>query len=1015
MRSFSIIVIFIAAAILGCALLPLLPVKLMPSETLPSISVSYAMQGASPATVEAEATSRLESALATMSGVKGISSKSYSGGGRISVEFDRHADMETKRFEVSAIVRQIWSELPEGVTYPSISVRTASKEGSGPFMAYTLNAPANPADIQAYGEENIGPMLARIDGVADVSFNGARPMEWKLTYDTDRLAAIGLTPGDIRNAISAHLGSAHPGMAESDGEGYLSVILKTGGDGAALNAAEIPVALKGGGSISLDKLVEVSHSEARAKSHFRINGLNSIYVYITADELANQLELASAIERETERLRASMPQGYSIEKSFDSTENIREELDRIYFRSGLTVLILLLFVGLVSLSIRYVALITISLAINLAVAAGFYYLAGIEIQLYSLAGITISLNLIIDNLIVMTDHFTRHRDRRAFTSILAATLTTIGALSVVFFLDDTTRLSLADFVGVVIINLAVSLFVALALVPALAERLGVGRRGARPRKKGLRSRIALFLSRCYGATLRVTLRFRVIFLILIAAAFGWSVYIFATKVYNGEYWNRDQGEPVLQIYATLPNGSTIEQMDALIRRMEAFLAGWPEIRQFQTSVQSARRASISVYFTKENRTNGFPYRLKNEVVGKALTLGGGSWSVFGLDDMGFNNDVRENAGSYRVKLTGYNYDDLSAWAYRMRDTLLSHRRIKEVTVASEFSYWKDDYTEFEISIDRERLAALGLNATQLFAAIEPTFGVELQAGSISTERGNERICLYSAQASRYDVFTLMHQPFVAAGRTFTLSDIGTFGKRQAPKEIVKRNQEYEICLQYEYIGSPKQGERVLERDLETINSLMPVGYQAKDEKQQWREKDDKGKYWLLALVAVIIFFISSILFNSLRQPFAIIFMIPVSMIGVFMTFYLFRLKFDQGGFASMILLAGITVNAAIYLISEYNDLRRRHPRAGASRLFARAMRVKITPILLTVVSTVLGFIPFLIGTSKESFWFPLAAGTIGGLAVSLLAVILLLPLLLLRRYPKSARGRTNRASLLKSS
>ncbi|MDE6057970.1 MAG: efflux RND transporter permease subunit, partial [Muribaculaceae bacterium] len=197
-----------------------------------------------------------------------------------------------------------------------------------------------------------------------------------------------------------------------------------------------------GGAISLDKLVEVSHSEARAKSHFRINGLNSIYVYITADELANQLELASAIERETERLRAAMPQGYSIEKSFDSTENIREELDRIYFRSGLTVLILLLFVGLVSLSIRYVALITISLAINLAVAAGFYYLAGIEIQLYSLAGITISLNLIIDNLIVMTDHFTRHRDRRAFTSILAATLTTIGALSVVFFLDDTTRLSL---------------------------------------------------------------------------------------------------------------------------------------------------------------------------------------------------------------------------------------------------------------------------------------------------------------------------------------------------------------------------------------------------------------------------------------------------------------------------------------------------------------------------------------------------------------------------------------------
>lgn len=997
MRSFSIIVIFIATALVGFALLPLLPVKLMPSQTLPSINVGYSMQGASPAMVEAEVTSRLESALATMSGVKEISSKSYSGGGRISVELDRHADIEKKRFEVATIVRQTWSELPDGVSYPNISVRSVSKEGSGPFMVYTIYAPANPAEIQAYGEENLRPLLASVDGVADVSLNGAQPMEWKLTYDIDRLSAIGLTPADIRNAISTHLGSKHLGMAEIEGEGYLGVVLRSDEDDRIFNPSDITVPLKTGGYVGLDKLVEAIHSEARAKNHFRINGLNSIYVYISAEETANQLELANRIEDEIAGFKTTVPQGYMISKAFDSTENIREELDKIYFRTGLTVVILLLFVALVSLSLRYVLLITISLAINLAVAVGFYWLAGIEIQLYSLAGITISLNLIIDNLIVMTDHFTRHRDRSAFTSILAATLTTIGALSVVFFLDERTRLSLVDFVSAVIINLSVSLAVALFLVPALAERLGVVRKQKSSRKKGLRRRISLALSRSYAWTLRMILRFRVLFIILVAGAFGWSVYIFATKVYNGEYWDRDHGEPVLQIYATLPNGATIEQMDALIRKMEGFLTGFKEIRQFQTNVQSARRSSISVYFTKENRTNGFPYRLKSEVVGKALTLGGGSWSVFGLDDMGFSNDVREGAGSYRVKLTGYNYDDLSEWVYRLRDTLLTHRRIKEVTVASEFSNWKDDYTEFEIRIDRERLAALGVSATQLFAAVQPTFGTELQAGTLATDSGSERICLYSAQGSRYDIFTLMHQPFEAGGQTFTLNDVGTFEKRQTPKEIVKRNQEYEMCLQYEYIGSPKQGERVLTRDLETINVLMPAGYKATDEKQQWREKDDKEKYWLLGMVAAIIFFISAILFNSLRQPFAIIFMIPISLIGVFMTFYAFRLKFDQGGFASMILLSGITVNAAIYLISEYNSLRRRFPKAARLRLYLRATRIKIVPILLTVVSTVLGFIPFLIGTSKESFWYPLAAGTIGGLFVSILAVLLFLPILLLPR------------------
>lgn len=139
-------------------------------------------------------------------------------------------------------------------------------------------------------------------------------------------------------------------------------------------------------------------------------------------------------------------------------------------------------------------------------------------------------------------------------------------------------------------------------------------------------------------------------------------------------------------------------------------------------MSSPRLASISVFFKKEHQRDGFPYRLKGEVVAKALTLGGGSWSVYGLDDMGFSNDVRENAGSYQVKMTGYNYDDLYDWAYAMRDTLLSHRRIKDVTISSEFSYWKDDYSEFYFAIDRDRLAKTGINAGQMFAAIGPTFG-----------------------------------------------------------------------------------------------------------------------------------------------------------------------------------------------------------------------------------------------------------------------------------------------------
>ena len=1009
MKHFATIVIFIAFAIAGCALLPLLPVKLAPSQTLPSITVSFSMKGASSRTVEHEVTSRIESILARVNGVKDIDSKSREGGGRVTISLDRHADMDNVRFEVSTLVRQIWSFLPEGVSYPLISLRQADSDASRPFMTLTLNASANPSEIMAYGEENLKPLLAKIKGVGKVELSGAQPMAWKLHYDIDPLTPLGITPSDIRNAITEHYSSEFLGIAPiatGNGKEWLRISMSSGSDPGSFNPADITLTAKDGTIISLDKITKTTYEEAEPVGYFRVNGLNSIYINITADEYANQLKIAKEISESLSAFTLNMPSGYMIETAYDATVEIHKELDKIYFRTGLTVLILLLFVALVSLSLRYVLLITIGLTINLSLAIGFYYLSGIEIQLYSLAGITISLNLIIDNLIVMSDHYTRQRNLRVFTAILGATLTTVGALSVVFFLDEATRLSLQDFVEVVIINLAVSLAVALFLVPALVEQLSMKQRKKAGRQRGISTKVALLLSRLYQTIVCFLLRFKVWFIIIITLAFGGALWLFAVKVYNGSYWDRNPGEPILSINATLPNGATLDQMNSLIGRMESFLTEYPEIRQFQTYISSPRRASISVFFNEKYRHDGFPYRLKGEVISKALTLGGGSWSVYGLEDMGFNNDVRENAGSYHVKMTGYNYDELYHRAETMRDTLLSHRRIKEVIISSEFSYWKDDYSEFYLAVDRDLLAKADLTPTQLFSAIKPTFSRGVAGGIISTERGNEQIRLYSRQGEKYDMFALMNQPFHAGARTFKLSDIGHIEKRQTPHEIVKNNQEYVLCLQYEYIGSPKQGKRVLEKDLEKINSMLPVGYKAEYEKNKWDSKNDHAKYWLLLLVTAIIFFISSILFNSLRQPLAIIFMIPISFIGVFLTFYLLNLKFDQGGFASFILLAGITVNAAIYIVSEYNGLRRCFPSADPCRLYVRALRVKFTPILLTVLSTVLGFIPFLIGTARESFWFPLAAGTIGGLTMSLVGVLLYLPLFLFPRRSKQNKKGT---------
>lgn len=502
-------------------------------------------------------------------------------------------------------------------------------------------------------------------------------------------------------------------------------------------------------------------------------------------------------------------------------------------------------------------------------------------QLYSLAGITVSLNLVIDNTIVMTDHILHRRNLKAFMSILAATLTTMGALVIIFFLDEKIWLNLQDFAAVVIINLAVSLFVALFFVPALIEKIGLKKRKRRRTQSrffllraSLPRRITVYFTRFYGWMIRKLCRWRVAVCILLILLFGLPVFmlpdkvegegratewynktlgsstykekikpivdkalggslrLFIQKVYNGSYFTRNE-EVVLYVYANLPNGSTLEQMNELIKKMEIYLSQFKEIKQFQTSVYNARRGNINIYFTKEHQNSGFPYTLKANIISKALQLGGGSWGVYGLQDQGFSNDVREGAGSFQVKMYGYNYDELYEWAEKLKAKLLTHRRIKEVIINSYFSYWKDDYQEFYFNLNRERMAQENINANILFSTIRPIYGKNMEIGSVVAENGSEKIKLSSKQSQEYDIWAMQYFPYGTDNKQYKLSELATMEKGQMPQQVAKENQQYRLCLQYEYIGSGEQGNKILKRDLEEFNKELPMGYTAQSERESW--------------------------------------------------------------------------------------------------------------------------------------------------------------------------------------
>ena len=1040
---FTLIVTFVCLSLVGLALVPLLPVKLSPSRTLPGLTVSFTMPGNSSRVIEAEVTSRLEAMLTRVKGVKNVLSTSDNGSGSITLEMDKHADMDATRFEVSTIVRQTWPQLPEGVSYPQIRTSRSDTKADRPFMTYTLNAPATPILIQRYAEENIKPVLGQLKGVYKVDLTGATPMEWQLEYDNDQLSQLGISLNDIQQAIYGHYEKEFLGICSIEkgagGKEWIRLTRTATGKETEFIPEDIRLKTADGVLVGLDKLIRVVHIEAEPTSYYRINGLNSIYLNLTAEETANQLELSKQVKEKMAELEQRMPAGYEVHMGYDATEYIGKELDKIYFRTGLTILILLIFVALITWNLRYLFLIITSLTVNVAIAFIFYYLFGLEMQLYSLAGITISLNLVIDNTIVMTDHIRRKHNLEAFLSVLAATLTTVGALVIIFFLDDKIRLNLQDFAAVVIINLLVSLFVALFFVPSLIEKIGL--KGQQKSLQMIRvKRFAVWCSARYVRLIGVFCRYRVLACILLVLAFGLPVFLlpekmegegkfaeyynkvfnnttykekvkpivdkalggslrlFVDKVYEGSYFNREEGETVLSITATMPNGTTLEQMNVLVKKMETYLTEFKEIKQFQTSIYSARRAGIQVYFTKEHQHSGFPYTLKANVISKALQLGGGSWGVYGLQDQGFSNDVRESAGSFRVKMYGYNYDELAYWGEQLKEKLLGHRRIKEVTINSEFSWYKDDYSEFYLDLDKHRLAKENITGMQLFNALRPVFGRNITCANIVYENQPEALKLTSLQSKEYDVWSLANIPFEINGHAYKLSDFATVKKGLQPQKVAKENQQYRLCLQYEYIGSHEQGRKLLKKDLEEFNASLPMGYMAEDEQQGWSwGKKDNKQYALLLIVIGIIFVTTGILFNSLKQPLSIIFVIPISYIGVFLTFYLFGLNFDQGGFASFVLLCGITVNASIYILNEYNAVRRRYRGLQPVRAYVKAWNAKIIPIFLTVVSTILGFIPFMVGTGKEGFWFPLAAGTIGGLVMSIVGIFIFLPIFTLKK------------------
>jgi len=1041
-NSFSINIIFLLLALIGLALIPMLSVQLQPSTKGHNLFVSFSWNDVSAEIVEKEVTSPLEGILASIKGLDEISSSSSKGYGHINLRFKDDIDMDAVRFEVGSLMRHVANKLPEGVSRPRVSGTNSSNSGRQLLMTYTLNGEGSSLSLQNYAEEHIVPALGLMEAVDKVEAQGAMPLEWELHYDKEQLNNLKLTASDIRQAISNTMESKELGgttLKQSNTDQFIFLRFK-GQTRHKLNWEDIIVKNRNGRLIYLTDVVKIRLKEQEPTSYFRINGLNTIYLNVYSAKGANQIELAEIIQAKVKQLKEGFPENFSLIKSYDASEELKTETQKILSRSGLAIVILLLFVLLISRQWRYLIIIGTSLLVNLSVAVIFFYWLKIDIHLYSLAGITVSLGIIIDNTIVMVDHIRTHRNRRVFLAILAATLTTIGALSIIFFLKDHQRLKLVDFALVMIVNLAVSLFVALFFIPALMDRYPLKKQAGKYHRR--RKQWVLRVTNTYERFILFSSRRKWLFILIGLWGFGFPIHLLPDQLgkerqteeeltkgqnwynntlgnttfvsdvkpwlnrilggsmyYFSSYMGEHQGasdhqRTQLNVNVSMPDGATLQQMNSLFLDLENFLSGFDEIETFISHISSIDNSTINIKFKEEAENSSFPYYLKQAIETKAVETGGADFGVFGVG-RGFSNKLHDGYHNCSIALEGYNYDDLKKHAHFLKAELLKHQRIKEVFVRTENRWRGKPRYEFVADVNLKQLAYQGSSIGPFFQELAPIGKSSIQAGYVPYKTDFIPVILKTNDEGA-SIWNMKNTPLRGIdGQQLRFKNVANVKKERVSSSINKFNQQYKLYVTYDFIGPYQLSSRVLKQQIEMIKAYLPLGYSVEDgNSNRYWNYQEKSQYGLLFLVIIIIYFICAILLESLLQPLAVIATIPLSFIGVFLTFALFKFPFDQGGYASMVLLCGLSVNSALYILNDYNQYRRRHPLGPRLNYYLKAFNHKITPVLLTILSTSLGLIPFLIGGQDEGFWFSLAAGAIGGLVFSLLAIIIWLPLMM---------------------
>jgi HAE1 family hydrophobic/amphiphilic exporter-1 len=1002
-RPVTTVVVFIAIVVLGIYSLGRLAIDLIPDISFPAIFVFSEYPGVAPQEVEENLTKVLENAVAAASNVKKITSESQEGASQITIEYEWGTNMSEAAAELREKLDVVRDFLPDEASQPLIYKFDPSQI---PVMILVVEGERSLKSLRYRAETDIKRNLEQIDGVANVMIWGGQERQVHVDLDRTLLASYGMSVDQIIQIIESEHMNVAGGTVD---EGDTTLSLRTMGKFESIEEIKAMVVMNRNGiPVYLRDLANIYDGYVVEDVDAKVGREDGIIMVIQRQSGTNTVKIAQRIERRLEALEQSLPGDLVIKKFYSPADFIVDSINNVWQVAliGGVFAVLVLFIFLRNIPTTLV--ISVSIPLSIITTFIFMYLFDLTINMMSLGGLALGIGMLVDNSIVVLENIFRYREfgskpleasklgaHEMSKAIIASTLTTITVfLPLVLFIKGLASELFRDLAFTVTFSLLSSLLVALTVIPMLTSR--IKRVSLKKKADSLRDiegeirtrgKALRWLDRVYSEVLGWALRRRWVFITLVALALGASV--MAIRVLSVEFIPQSD-ESFIQMVVRMPVGTRIDTTRSMLSRIYTFIEEEVPERDIvfyqvgrtgeMTGIVAPDRAELWMTLVKpeerERSDRDIIELLRREVkdlpgVTARFATGGGPGG---------------ESGNLSVALRGYDLREGSELAKKVKTIMESIGNVNDVKISRE-----EGLPEYRIIVDRERAAQFGVRASQIGFAIQHAFSGKEVANMI-LEGEEVGVLVRLEEQDRLspgdlDLVTIA----TPSGQQVALSNLAHIEKGYGPVSIQRERQERVVYVNARVQGDVKGAVDSIRAEVDKL--AIPSGFNV-IYGGTWEDiQETIQDLALVGLLSIIlVYLIMAALFESFFDPFIIMFTLPMSFIGVVWMHVITGTSFNAMSGIGVVMLLGIVVNNGILLVDYTNLLRKRgFTLEDAVKL---AGRVRLRPILMTMLTTVLGLTPMALAFGSGSeMRAPMARTVIGGLLVSTLFTLVLIPVL----------------------